>query len=117
DGHDAYPRAIRTDLGKHVQHRTSRYLNNRLEQNHCGIKSRCRTMLGLKSTRSAAHFCRSHDELRDFLRCRSRMRQHVPAAVRRWRHLRKAAIVLAVLADSLSTGVVAEACRTQRRED
>jgi transposase-like protein len=30
DGHDAYPRAIRTELGKHGRHRTSRYLNNRL---------------------------------------------------------------------------------------
>ena len=40
DGHDAYPRAIRTELGKHVRHWTSRYPNNRLEQDHRGIKSR-----------------------------------------------------------------------------
>jgi transposase-like protein len=38
DGHDAYPRAIRTVLGKHVRHRTNSYLNNRLEQDHRGIK-------------------------------------------------------------------------------
>src|SRR5215468_3982670 len=75
DGHDAYPRAIRTELGRHVRHRTSRYLNNRLEQDHCGIKGRCRPMLGLKSTGSARRYCRGHDELRNFLRCRSRMRQ------------------------------------------
>ena len=31
DGHDSYPRAIRSELGRHVRHRTSRYLNNRLE--------------------------------------------------------------------------------------
>jgi putative transposase len=98
DGHDAYPRAIRTELGKQVRHRTSRYLNNRLEQDHRGIKDRCRPMLGLKSTVSAARYCRGYDELRNFLRCRSHMRQHVPAAVRRWRHMRKTAIVLAVLA-------------------
>ena len=85
DGHDAYPRAIRTELGRHVRHRTSRYLNNRLEQDHRGIKGRCRPMLGLKSTGSARRYCRGHDELRNFLRCRSRMRQHVPAATRRWR--------------------------------
>ena len=54
DGHDAYPRAIRSELGKHVRHRTNRYLNKRLEQDHRGITSRCRPMLGLKSTRSAA---------------------------------------------------------------
>jgi putative transposase len=97
-GHDAYPSAIRTELGKQVRHRTSRYLNNRLEQDHRGIKSRCRPMLGLKSTVSATRYCRGYDELRNFLRCRSRMRQHVPAAVRRWWHMRKTAIVLAVLA-------------------
>ncbi len=34
DGHDSYLRAIRTELGKAVRHRTSRYLNNRMEQNH-----------------------------------------------------------------------------------
>ena len=31
DGHEAYPRAIRTELGRRVRHRTSRYLNARLE--------------------------------------------------------------------------------------
>jgi transposase-like protein len=98
DGHDAYPRAIRTELGRQVRHRTNRYLNNRLEQDHRGIKGRCRPMLGLKSTASAARFCRCHDELHNFLRCRSRMRQHVPSAMRRWQHMRKIAIVLHVLA-------------------
>src|SRR5712672_2358270 len=63
DGHDAYPRAIRTELGRHVRHRTSRYLNNRLEQDHRGIKSRCRPMLGLKSTGSARRYCRGHAAL------------------------------------------------------
>ncbi len=32
DGHDAYPRAIREILGPGVRHRTSRYKNNRIEQ-------------------------------------------------------------------------------------
>ena len=53
DGHDAYPRAIRTELGRQVRHRTSCYLNNKLEQDHRGIKGRCRPMLGLKSTASS----------------------------------------------------------------
>src|SRR6185437_11692672 len=97
DGHDAYPRAIRTELGRHGRHRTNRYLNNRLEQDHRGIKGRCRPMLGLKSTASAARCCRCHDELRNFLRCRSRMRQRVPAATRRWQHMRRAAIALGIL--------------------
>jgi putative transposase len=98
DGHDAYPRAIRNESGKHVQHRMSRYLNNRLEQYHRGIEGRYRPMLRLKNTESARRYCRGYDELRNFLRCRSRMCQHVPAAARRWRHMRKTASVLAVVA-------------------
>ncbi len=31
DGHDASPRVIRETLGDAVTHRTSRYLNNRIE--------------------------------------------------------------------------------------
>ena len=80
DGHDAYPRAIRTILGEHVRHRTNSYLNNRLEQDHRGIKGRCRPMLGFKSATSAKRYCRNHDELRNFLRCRSYMCQHIPAS-------------------------------------
>ena len=34
DGHNSYPRAIRSTLGRNVRHRTSVYLNNRLEQDH-----------------------------------------------------------------------------------
>src|ERR1700753_2046424 len=98
DGHDAYPRAIRTELGQQVRHRASRYLNNRLEQDHRGIKGRCRPMLGLKSTVSATRSCRCHDELRNFLRCRTRMHQRVSAATRRWQHMRGTAIVLHLLA-------------------
>ena len=79
DGHDSYPRAIRSELGKGVRHRTSRYLNNRLEQDHRGIKGRYRPMRGFKCPQSAARFCRSHDELRNFLRLRSRPHRIRPA--------------------------------------
>jgi transposase-like protein len=65
DGLDAYPRAIRTVLGKRVRHRASRYLNNRVEQDHRGIKGRCRPMLGSKSTASAQRYCQCYDELRN----------------------------------------------------
>ncbi len=40
DGHDSYPRAVRGILGPDVSHRTSRYMNNRIEQDHQGIKHR-----------------------------------------------------------------------------
>src|SRR5947209_6094502 len=97
DGHDSYPRAIRTELGKGVRHRTSAYLNNRLEQDHRGIKGRYRSMRGFKCPRSAARFCRAYDELRNFLRSRSRHHQHVPADCRRHQFLRRSMTVLAIL--------------------
>lgn len=71
-GHDSYPRAIKTELGRDVRHRTSRDLNNGLEQDHRGLKSSYRPMRGFMCPRSAARFCRGHDELRSFLRPRSR---------------------------------------------
>jgi transposase-like protein len=49
DGHGSYPRAIRSTLAKRVTHRTSAYLNNRLEQDHRGIKGRIRCLRGFKS--------------------------------------------------------------------
>ena len=77
DGHDAYPQAIRLELGSCVWHRTNSYLNNRLEQDHRGIKDRCRPMLGFKSVPSARRYCRGYDELRNFLR-------YVPIRSRRY---------------------------------
>src|SRR3954469_19662805 len=97
DRRDSDPRAIRTELGQDVRHRTSRYLNNRLEQDHRGIKGRYRPMRGFKCSRSAARFCRAYDELRNFLRLRSRHQQHVPADCRRLRHLRRTVMVLAIM--------------------
>ena len=78
DGHDSYPRAIRSELGSHVRHRTSRYLNNRLEQDHRGIKGRSRPMRGFKCVESAARFCRGYDELRNFLRLLHRVTSPSP---------------------------------------
>ena len=97
DGHDSYPRAIRTELGKGVRHRTSAYLNNRLEQDHRGIKGRYRSMRGFKCPRSAARFCRAYDELRNFLRLRTRHHQHVPADRRRLQFFHRTATVLGIL--------------------
>lgn len=97
DGHDSYPRAIRTVLGKDVRHRNSRYLNNRLEQDHRGIKARYGPMRGFKCAWSAGVFCRAFDELRNFLRPRDRARQPISAASSRFRFLRRTATVLNVL--------------------
>ncbi len=52
---------------------------------------------GFKSFASAERFCRSYDELRNFLRPRTRHNQHVPANRRRLLHLRRATTALAIL--------------------
>ena len=96
DGLDAYPRAIRTALGKHVRHRTSRYLNNRIEQDHRGIKSRCRPMRGFKGTVSNALLPRPR-RTPEFSSLRSRMCQYIPAATRRCHNMRRTAIALGIL--------------------
>ncbi|HEY4384154.1 MAG TPA: IS6 family transposase [Ktedonobacteraceae bacterium] len=70
DGHASYPRAIRETTGSHVQHRTSKYLNNRLEQDHRGIKQRYYPMRGFGTVEDAARFCCAFDELRNYLRSR-----------------------------------------------
>jgi transposase-like protein len=98
DGHDSYPRAIRTVLGDGVKHRTSQYLNNRVEQDHRGIKSRYGPMRGFGDAASADRFRRGHDELRNFLHLRARHRQKTPTSSRRRRFLHHGLIALRVMA-------------------
>src|SRR6266567_2717446 len=77
DGHTSYPRAIREILGSDVVHRTNHSLNNRLEQDHRGIKQRYYPMRGFGNFTSASRFCRAFDEVRQFFRVRSIMKQKV----------------------------------------
>ncbi len=79
DGHDAYPRAIRATLGPDVVHRCSRYLNNRIEQDHRGIKQRYYPMRGFGSFEAASRFCRAFEEQRQYFRMRTTMCQPAPA--------------------------------------
>ncbi len=88
DGHGSYSRAIRSVLGKAVRHRISAYLNNRLEQDHRGIKGRTRCMCSFKSHGAVHRFCREHGELQDLLRPRRRHNQSVSASLRRFRFAR-----------------------------
>jgi transposase-like protein len=83
DGHDAYPRAIRETLGEQVIHRCSQYMNNRIEQDHRGIKGRYRPMRGFGTFDSAARFCVAHDEVRDYFRHRTRLSEVVPLRIQR----------------------------------
>jgi len=78
DGHDSYPRAIRETLGEAVVHRCNPYRNNRIEQDHHGIKQRYSPMRGFGAFDAATRFCRAYDEQRQYFRLRTNMRQHVP---------------------------------------
>ena len=73
DGHASYPRAVREILGSSVQHRTNKYLNNQLEQDHRGVKQRYYPMHGFGNFESAARFCGTFDELRNYFRPRHTM--------------------------------------------
>ncbi|WP_286192305.1 IS6 family transposase [Roseomonas genomospecies 6] len=98
DKHSGYPPALEEVFGEDVEHRTSKYKNNRLEQDHRGVKGRTRPMRGFTSSGSAAQFCRADDEVRNFLRPSTRRRQHVPAARRRAIHVQRVAALRDMLA-------------------
>lgn len=51
DGHTSYPRALRETMSSNVEHRTNKYLNHRLEQDHRGIKQRSYPMRGFGNAR------------------------------------------------------------------
>jgi putative transposase len=98
DGHDAYPRAIRNVFGERVMHRTNRYLNNDIEQDHRGIKQRYRPTCGLKTFATASRFCRLFDEIRAFLRPQSHRNQFLTLEQRRRIHREQFARVIAMIA-------------------
>jgi putative transposase len=98
DGHDAYPRAIRNVFGDRVLHRTNRYLNNHLEQDHRGIKQRYRPMGGFKHGITAARFCRLFDEARAFLRPLSYRNQPLSLQQRRATHQEQFAQLMSLMA-------------------
>ncbi len=91
DGHTSYPKAIADELGADVNHRTSQYKNNVMEQDHRGIKGRYRSMRGFKAFGSADRFCRAFDEVRNFLRPATYINQTVSLARRRAIHVQRVA--------------------------
>lgn len=83
DGHTSYPRAVREILGGCVQHRTNKYLNNQLEQDHRGVKQRYYPMHGFGNFESAARLCCAFDELRNYFRSRQTLRETLSLAEQR----------------------------------
>ncbi len=97
DGHRSYPRAIGETLGYEIVHRTSKYLNNRLEQDHGGIKQRYYPMGGFKTFESTARFCSAFDELRNYLRPRRSMGEPISLPKQRRAFLQKLAALKALI--------------------
>lgn len=95
DGHDAYPRAIRETLGEAAIHRTSRYKNNRIEQDHRGIKQRYYPMRGFGRFASAARFCIGFEEQRQYFRPRTKQCERISLATQRRLFQDRWAVVMA----------------------
>jgi len=98
DGHDAYPRAIRETLGVGVTQRCRRYKNNRLEQDHRGIKQRYYPMRGFGTFASAARCCTAFEEQRQCFRAVNQRGDHVSLTERRCRFRERWATIMAELA-------------------
>lgn len=79
-----YP-AIKQCFSQTTIHRDSKFMNNIIEQDHRGIKSRYRSMKGFKSMVFASNFCKTFEEIRDYLSLkglpRSKRRRMIAPAV------------------------------------
>lgn len=68
-----YP-AVKGSFGESTTHRDSKYMNNRIERDHRGIKSRYRVMKGFKALFCAVIFCTVFEEIRQFFRMKDKTR-------------------------------------------
>ncbi len=76
-----YPPALRTLL-PNVEHRTSKYLNNRLERDHQHLKGRIRPMRWFKTVGGAGNFCHGHTLIRNLRQGFSSLTSQVSARLR-----------------------------------
>jgi len=60
--------AINNSFSNQAKHRDSKYMNNIIEQDHRGIKSRYKVMKGFKNPFCALRFCTAFEEIRQFFR-------------------------------------------------
>ena len=68
DKEPGFKDAIAKALGPDVIHRDNKYLNNRIEQHHRGVKSWHRPMKGFKSMWSAMISCHTFGEFKQFFK-------------------------------------------------
>ena len=68
-----YP-ATKNSFGSDTLHRDSKYMNNAIEQNHRGIKSRYKSMKGFKNVFCALIFCTAFEEIQQLFRMNNKTR-------------------------------------------
>jgi len=68
-----YP-SIQNTFGDYTDHRDNKFMNNRLQQDHRGPKSRMNVMKGFKNIFNAAVFCTAFEEIRPFFRMKNKTR-------------------------------------------
>lgn len=68
-----YP-AIKNLFNSNTKHRDSKYMNNCIEQDHRGIKSRYRPMKGFKNIFCALTFCTAFEEIRQLFQMKNKTR-------------------------------------------
>ncbi|MDF1795243.1 MAG: IS6 family transposase [Coxiellaceae bacterium] len=92
DKEPGFSDAIQTVFGQSTIHRNVKYLNNRIEQNHRGIKSWYRPMKGFKSPWSAMILCHAFEEIRQFFRSQKPLSKHRGFIASKFRKFKKFAI-------------------------
>lgn len=66
--------AIENVFGDYTTHRDNKFMNNRIEQDHRGVKSRTGTMKGFKNIFDALRFCTVYEEIRQFFCMKNKTR-------------------------------------------
>ena len=66
--------AIANTFPKKTKHRDSKYMNNMIEQNHRGIKSRYKVMKGFKNIFCALIFCTAFEEIKQLFARKNKTR-------------------------------------------
>jgi len=74
DKEHAFYLVIESVFGDHTDHRDCKFMNNLLEQNHRGIKSRYNVMKGFKDMLCALIFCTTFEDIRQFFRMKNKTR-------------------------------------------
>ena len=81
DKEPALYKAIESTFPKDVMHRDSKYMNNRIEQSHRGIKSRIRPMKEFKDFFSALIFSTAFEEIKQFFLIKNKSRADRPRII------------------------------------